>query len=270
MLLEARGQYAREERPRLANDPTGTSVQTVIGNYGTVTFLPNKQYDWRGQGALQPDVAHRRAQREGRHRVQPRLRQPDVRLQPVRRASSSRAPTRPRSSTSLSTGGAIANRFDSSDVTYQRQLGNLQLDFPTDEIALLRAGQLEAQAELHPQLRPAVGRRVQPDARHEQRVHDERRAEPDVPGRHRTSIPRRFPTRWAQFAPRLGFAWDLGNDGRTVVRGYSGVYYARTPALVYASPMNNFRVPPGDLSLQLPFARAGEQSEQDGLPAAER
>ena len=52
MLLEARGQYAREERPRLANDPTGTSVQTVIGNYGTVSFLPNKQYDWRGQGAL--------------------------------------------------------------------------------------------------------------------------------------------------------------------------------------------------------------------------
>ena len=52
MLLEARGQYAREERPRLANDPTGTSVQTVIGNYGTVSFLPNRQFDWRGQGAL--------------------------------------------------------------------------------------------------------------------------------------------------------------------------------------------------------------------------
>ena len=54
MLLEARGQYAREERPRLANDPTGTSVQTVIGNYGTVSFLPNRQFDWRGQGATWP------------------------------------------------------------------------------------------------------------------------------------------------------------------------------------------------------------------------
>ena len=35
----------------------------------------------------------------------------------------------------LSVGGTIANRFDSRDVTYLRQLGNLQLEFPTDEIA---------------------------------------------------------------------------------------------------------------------------------------
>ena len=38
-----------------------------------------------------------------------------------------------------------------------------------------------------------------------------------------------------------------------MVRGFAGIYYARTPLLLLASPMNNFRVPPGNLSVALPF-----------------
>ena len=37
------------------------------------------------------------------------------------------------------------------------------------------------------------------------------------------------------------------------MRGYSGLYYARTPMLLFADPMNNFRVPPGNVSIRLPF-----------------
>ena len=48
MLFEARGQYGYEERPREANFE-GTSVQSSVGNYGTVSFLPNKQFDRRTQ-----------------------------------------------------------------------------------------------------------------------------------------------------------------------------------------------------------------------------
>ena len=53
-----------------------------------------------------------------------------------------------------------------------------------------------------------------------------------------------------------------------MVRGYTGLYYARTPELLLAAPMNNFRVPPGDLSIQLPFTVPAGQSEQHPLPAA--
>ena len=67
------------------------------------------------------------------------------------------------------------------------------------------------------------------------------------------SIRRRFPTRPTNGRRALGFAWDVTGDGRTVVRGHTGLYYARTPGLLLASPMNNFRIPAGDLSIQLPY-----------------
>jgi carboxypeptidase family protein/TonB-dependent receptor-like protein len=36
-----------------------------------------------------------------------------------------------------------------------------------------------------------------------------------------------LPDQWKQFQPRAGFAWDVGEKGKTVVRGSAGVFYAR-------------------------------------------
>ncbi|HET7698256.1 MAG TPA: carboxypeptidase regulatory-like domain-containing protein [Vicinamibacterales bacterium] len=36
-----------------------------------------------------------------------------------------------------------------------------------------------------------------------------------------------IPDQWKQFQPRAGFAWDVNQDGRTLLRASAGVYYAR-------------------------------------------
>ena len=36
-----------------------------------------------------------------------------------------------------------------------------------------------------------------------------------------------IPDQWKQFQPRGGFAWDVNQDGKSVVRGSAGIFYAR-------------------------------------------
>ena len=51
------------------------------------------------------------------------------------------------------------------------------------------------------------------------------------------------------FGPRIGFAWDLSNDGRMVVRGGYGIYYDQ--ALVGIVEQNSFTTPPFNNSISL-------------------
>lgn len=254
LLIEVRGQYGYEERPREANFE-GVSVQTVIGNYGTVSFLPNKQFDKRvqlagnltwlkGTHSMKGGVEYNRVQAEQ-----------TFGFNQFGRFILSGTDTANHLDL-LSVGGAIANRFDTTGVTYLRQLGNLQLAFPTNEVAFF----VQDAWKVRPSLTITYGVRWEgaanptPDANNDFMVNAINGVTFPVGV---TTDPTQIPDQWNQWAPRVGFAWDATGDGRTVVRGFTGLYYARTPALLMAGPMNNFRVPAGDLSLQLPLAAPG-------------
>jgi hypothetical protein len=255
LLLEVRGQWAREERPRLANEEIPT-VQTAIGNFGTVNFLPTTQFDKRYQAAVNLTwIRNKHAVKVGseyNHVYADQL----FGFNQFGRFTVNGTNTATLLD-ALGTGGAIANRFDTTDATYLLQLGNLQAAYATDEIALF----VQDNWKLRPNFTINAGLRWEgafnptPEASNTTMVNQVRGFQFPIG---RTTDPSlQIPNQTSQFGPRLGFAWDPSKDGRTAVRGYTGIYYARTPALLYAGPVNNYRLPPGDLSIQLPLAAPG-------------
>jgi outer membrane receptor for ferrienterochelin and colicin len=253
LVNEFRAQYSRENRPRIPNELSPT-VSSTVGTFGTVNFLPTTEFDTRTQLAdavTWTDGNHSfKFGGEFNHTFASQVFAFRQEGQFNFTGTSNSSVTTVLRILSLGTGAAgdPANRFDEPSVQYQRNIGNGDATLSSNEPALF----LQDSWRLRPNLTVNYGLRWEaqfmPQADTSNTALTNLVANTNFPiGEH--VDPSRIPNQVNQFGPRLGIAWDPFSQGKTVVRAYTGVYYARTPLLTLASPINNFRNPPGDVTL---------------------
>jgi hypothetical protein len=71
-----------------------------------------------------------------------------------------------------------------------------------------------------------------------------------------------FPKNWKDFAPRIGFAYNVGGNGSTIIRGAYGIFYGFPEALLYQRTDQN---QPVDLYLNIPNPAAAWDSPYTGF-----
>ncbi len=258
LVNEFRGQYSRERRPRIAN-ALEPNVTTSIGTFGTVDFLgENDQFDWRFQ------IADSMSWTRGSHsfkfggeynHVYVNQKFGFDQLGSFSFSGVSDTATILDILSFTPGAGGVLNRFDTTTSRYRRQLGNLLVDFATDEIAFFvqDSWRVRPNLTLNAGLRWEAQYNPTPDTSNE--VLTNLVKDVVFPSGH-TIDPTQIPDVTDQWGPRAGFAWDPFSDTRTVIRGFAGIYFSRTPLLLLADSMNNFREPAGNLTLTLPLLPA--------------
>lgn len=264
---EFRFQYAKGERPRFANALEPSVNVSNVGFFGTRSFLPTTQFDERLQFVEGFSIL------KGNHNIKVGGEFSDIFVNQLfgfnqfGAYSFSGGTTGGLTSLSLDPTVATDRRFDSGTF-YQQQIGNLEAAFHIKEFAVYG----QDSWRITPRFTLNYGLRVEkqfnpdPELGNDTIINFVRNASFPLLGG-RGYDPSQIPDSEWQLGPRLGFAWDINGDGKSVLRGFSGVYYARTPAIVIAGPFNNFRIPPGDVSVQLPFTVPASLLTQSGLAA---
>ena len=249
---DLRVQYAREERPRDANE-LAPNVFTGIGEFGTRNFLPTTQHDTRLQ------FADTLAWVTGNHTFKfggeySRIfaaqtfgfgQTGEYSLSIGSNAASIQNTLDQMSNTRV---GSFLGRFDSTSAIYRQQIGNLQAEMKVQELAFFAQDQWQITPHfaLNFGLRAEQQYNPDPDVSNTDLVNLVKNASFPLAGG-KGIDPTQIPDSGWQWGPRLGFAWDPTGNGKTVVRGFGGVYYARTPLLLLADSINNYRLPPGNV-----------------------
>ncbi len=253
VVMETRGQYSLENRPRTANSiQAGTN--TSIGTTGTRNFLPTTLDDWRVQ------IANNVTWTIGTHAVKFGGEYNHIRANQFFKfnqfgvfsffSTDTRTILRVLSD-NHATGGN--NRFDDPAVSYALNIGNGQLETSLKQIAFF----VQDQWRVTPRFTLTAGFRwegyvnPQPDVSNTALYNAVKNTTFPVG---KKVDPAFIPGNYRQYMPRLGVAWDPQGNAKTVVRADVGIFYAPTPLLLYAGALNNFRLPAGDLSVTLPFA----------------
>ncbi len=263
LVNELRAQYTREVRPRLANAEQ-VNITNAIGRTGTVNFLPTTQFDWRfqlfenltwilGNHSLKfgAEINHTFADQTFAFNqfgvFTFNTTTPATLLDILSYTPNFTYPA------GTPANQQFVNRLDGTNVFYNRQIGNGLLNLAVDEFSFFVQDSWRAKPNftLNYGLRWEGQFNPTPEASNSTVFNKVRGFR--FPSGH-TVDPSFIPDVADQFGPRLGIAWDPFNNSKTVIRAYSGVYYARTPMLLLAGPLNNFRNPPGDVSVQLPLS----------------
>ncbi|WP_321475318.1 TonB-dependent receptor domain-containing protein [uncultured Paludibaculum sp.] len=249
-----------EIRPRLANSNSVGVGAGNIGSYGTRSFLPTTQDDYRTQITNSTTVL------AGSHSLKFGI--DFSKLSTVQTFGFNQFGSIGFSNSSdiagildiMGTGGTFANRFDNFNVRYVRQIGNLVADFGAKQMAMFAQDSWRVTSNLtvdlglrwEGQWNPSV------EANNTALVNRVTTTYPVGTKLDVTTIKNNL----NQVMPRVGFAWTpFKTSRRTVVRGNAGLFYASTPLLLYSGPTNNFRTPPGDVSIQIgPFASGSTNS----------
>ncbi len=268
LINELRAQFSREDRPRTANScgegifnrvqcTSGTetaNLNTTVGIIGTRNFLPTTAFDTRLQ------IADNVTWNIGRHSL--KMGGEFNRLFIDQLFGFNQFGVFSVSGSAVATVLGIVSfdpaavpadhRFNSTAVTYNVNIGNQELSASMYEVAAFFTDTWR----ITPRFTLTYGLRWEGYFN----------PEPDTSNTALTDLVRNFtfplgrvnpgliPDNTDQWMPRLGIAWDPWGDTKTVIRANAGLYYARTPMLLMAGPLNNFRTPAGDLSVQLPLA----------------
>ncbi len=254
VVNEFRSQYSREDRPRTAN-ALKAGVGNFIGNTGTRSFLPTTAFDYRIQASdnLSWNVGKHSFRLGGDYNYLFidqlfKFNQFGV----FSMAGSDAGAQLCIMSVGCSAGRTTSNRFDDGSVTYRLNIGNGILRAHMQSIGTFA----QDSWRITPRLTLTYGFRWEgyanpkPDVSNTA-LYNQVKNFPFPLGL--TVDPAIIPNNWNQYMPRAGVAWDPFGDAKTVIRAGAGIYYAQTPLLLLAGPLNNFRNPPGDVSKQLPL-----------------
>jgi len=255
-INELKVQYAREERPRLANSETA-NINTTYGEFGTRSFMPTTQFDTRYQ------VSDNLTYITGGHTLKAGVDYSRIHADQsfgfnqfgnffIRDSNDARMLE------TMSTGGTSNNpfgRFDTPFATSRNQIGNLLAAYTVHELAFFGQDSWRVSPNLtfNAGIRFSQQYNPSPELGNDAMISLIQNASFPIRGG-KGFDPTQIPDSDWEIGPRVGFAWDPQADGKMVFRGYAGMYYARTPLLLLAGPFNNFRGVPGDLSVQIPFS----------------